>query len=95
MGEDWIGKVISRIGEGANVKVAEGKRKGLNGTSLADPNKHKPPLWAICWRVKSLALSGAVVLLLVKLHPSQDIGWTQGKLAIIVRRIFIEIEPAA
>jgi integrase len=28
MGDAWIGKVISRIGEAARVKVAEGKRKG-------------------------------------------------------------------
>jgi integrase len=28
MGEDWVGKVISRIGKAAKVKVAEGNRKG-------------------------------------------------------------------
>ena len=32
---DWIGKVISRIGEAANVKVAEGTRKGKPHTKYA------------------------------------------------------------
>jgi len=35
MGEDWVGKVISRIGEVAKVKVAEGTRKGKPRTKFA------------------------------------------------------------
>ena len=35
MGEDWVGKVISRIGKAAKVKVAEGNRKGKPHTKYA------------------------------------------------------------
>jgi integrase len=35
MGEAWIGKVVSRIGEAAGVRVAEGKWKGKPHTKYA------------------------------------------------------------